>query len=72
MNNLKMTQHSANVIEMEIQIEWYGLGKDVAMRYAERVVKCATLGEEFSATSAVPKPDEHIVLVRLSRSRSRS
>lgn len=59
-------ERSSTTIEIMIPIEWYALGKDVCMRYAENIAGAVYLGTEYRATSAVPKGEQ--VIVRLIKS----
>jgi len=58
-----------NTMDITMPIEWYGLGRDVCMRYAERIAEAVTLESRWRATSAVVEGVDHLVRVKLSRSR---
>lgn len=64
--SVKIDEVGSTTIEIDIPIEWYNLGKEVCMRYAERIAEAVYLGPMYRASSAIPVSGE-VVKVRLSK-----
>lgn len=64
-----VTPLNNSTIEITIPIEWYGLGKDACMVYAERIARAVYLGETHRASNAVADASSECVRVKLTKVR---
>lgn len=64
MSSVRITELSANMMEIEIGSEWMSLGKSMAQRYAENLAEAYSLGgNHWRAQQVNPKRDYPDTLV---------